>query len=83
MIDLISRQAAIDRFCELLDTTEENPVTCIRQVLDILPSAQPEIIHCRDCKKCQIDSVFQDYWCDGRKVREDFYCGDAVRKENR
>lgn len=35
--DMISRKAAIDLFCELLDTTEENPVTCIRQVLDILP----------------------------------------------
>ena len=45
MNDFISRQAAIDRFCELLDTTEENPVTCIRQVLDTLPSAQPKIVY--------------------------------------
>ena len=47
-----------------------------------LPSAQPEIIRCRDCGKCQYDTLFDKYWCNGREVREDFYCGDAVRKEN-
>ena len=45
-----------------------------------LPSAQPEIIRCRDCKKCQIDSIYHDYWCDGRKVWKDHYCGYAERR---
>lgn len=44
--------------------------------------SQPDIIRCRDCSKCQYDTLFDKYWCKGREVREDFYCGDAVRKEN-
>ncbi len=27
-----------------------------------VPSAQPEIIHCRDCAKSESDSLFQDIW---------------------
>lgn len=42
--------------------------------------AQPDIIRCRDCVKCQYDTLFDKYWCKGREVREDFYCGDAERR---
>ena len=53
----------------------------VLRIVKRLPSAQPEIIRCRDCKKCQIDSIYHDYWCDGRKVWKDHYCGYAERKE--
>lgn len=49
--------------------------------LEELPSAQPEITHCRDCAKLQIDNIFHDYWCDGKRVRLDHYCGYAERWE--
>lgn len=85
--DAVSRKAAIRMFCELLDTTEENPVTCIRQVLDRLPPAQPDIIRCKDCenwdKTWTNDFPLNHYYCpviDG--VRDgNFYCGDAERRE--
>ena len=44
-------------------------------------SSKP-FVRCRDCIKCQYDTLFDKYWCKGREVREDFYCGDAVRNEN-
>ena len=45
-----------------------------------LSDEEPEIIHCGDCKKCQVDSIYHDYWCDGRKVWRDHYCGYAERR---
>ena len=43
-------------------------------------SVQQEIVRCKDCTKCQIDTVFHDYWCDGRKVWKNHYCGYAERR---
>ncbi len=43
-------------------------------------SAQPEIIRCKDCAKCQIDDVYHDYWCDGKKVWKEHFCGYAERR---
>ena len=71
--DCISRQAAIDLFLA------EGMITAAVYV-ERMPSAQPEIIRCRDCQKCQIDSIYHDYWCDGRKVWRDHYCGYAERR---
>ena len=54
MSDLISRQAAIDSMCELMrhwfgcDSKDE--IREIKRELGKLPSAQPEIVGCRDCK---------------------------------
>ena len=50
--DCISRQAAIDAFVKRTGLAWENlkiiqPMLCI---LEELPSAQPEIIYCKDCK---------------------------------
>ena len=58
--DVISRQGAIDAFKKELTVGESkgNYVTICsavgyegaKQILESLPSAQPEIIHCGDCK---------------------------------
>ena len=81
--DMVSRQKAIDALCKRCDLVNDD--TCGEKCIDIkilekLPSAQPDIIHCRECKNCQIDSVFHDYWCDDRKVWKDHYCGYAERR---
>lgn len=78
--DCISRQDAIDEIARWIGYLDDDMVGRIQFGLKHLPSAQPEIIHCGDCKKCQIDSVFHDYWCDGRKVWKDHYCGYAERR---
>ena len=48
--DLISRQAAIDAtWFEPSYTDPLNVLTEVRDRLKALPSAQPEIIRCKDC----------------------------------
>lgn len=77
MNDLISRQATYLALVEkgqaskrykLGETWELNGEE-IREVLDALPSAQPDIIHCKDCK-----------WY-GRADKRRFYRGmDCLQK---
>ena len=50
-MDLISRQAAIDAtWYEPSYTDPLNVLTEVRDRLKALPSVQPEIIRCKDCK---------------------------------
>ena len=50
-----------------------------------LPSAQPDIIRCKECKHCRkVDE--SEYWCYGfcspaRLVRKDDFCSYGERKE--
>ena len=77
MNDLISRQAAID---ELFHVDENNGLSIV--AIRNLPSAQPEIIRCKDCKYWERKSICDGY-CDEMSIYgcdEDFYCGYAERK---
>ena len=72
--DLISRQAAIDA------VFKEGHGT-IKERLERLPSAQPEVIRCKDCKwfgriGCAISIVD-----DSDKPTENDFCSFAERKE--
>jgi hypothetical protein len=78
MDDLISKQAAIDAL-ECINGVEE--------VLRSLPSAQPEIIRCKDCKHYgRVDKrrFFRGYDClDGRIasiVPDKDFCSRAERR---
>lgn len=94
MSDLISRQAAIDAirastskytgFMEMEMYTDDDAVEAINGV----PSAQPEIIRCKDCKNW--DTEWQNDWAknyhycpmiDGTRAG-DWFCADAERKED-
>jgi len=57
MKDLIDRRAAIDAICTEGTRLERNGTTAMVEIkqwcvdiLEALPSAQPEIIRCKDCK---------------------------------
>lgn len=58
MSDLISRQAAIDAVAELqgrADTKAElKGISKAWKRIKALPSAQPEIIRCKDCKYAEV-----------------------------
>ena len=87
--DLICRQDAIDALSHMC-SEDENGITVSRantnSMLRALPSAQPEIIHCRDCKHhwthscmdafpreiCDLDQTFYDSNFD--------YCSLAERR---
>lgn len=80
MNDLIDRQAAIKAIEDLQDCyngfSDTYDKACIIGVLEELPSAQPEIIRCRDCKHydgrpCGI----VDWW-----NTADDYCSRAERR---
>lgn len=91
MDDLISRQAAIDALNdEFTITGKMNAVIVqdyIRRVnnrLHDLPSAQPEIIYCKECKYGEQDEVRRWYCRNfGCQVGNDDgsgFCADAERK---
>ena len=84
MSELISRQAAIDVTWEEPSYTDPlNVLTEVRDRIKALPSAQPEIIRCKDCK-------YQDEnwrrvsvrWLPCMDVRtgSNWFCGSAERR---
>lgn len=86
-LDTIYRQAAIEAInqicpidtdydCTLLDIVD------VRCVLTDLPSAQPEVIRCGDCKRHEDEELGMVYRpiIVGGWVRDDWYCADAERR---
>ena len=95
MDDLISRQAAIDALDAIfpVDPTKSEyaqGIACgaalAKTYVGQLPSSQPEIIRCKDCKN--LDTTWQNDWAknyhycpliDGTR-NGDWYCADAERR---
>ena len=97
MDDLISRQAAIDALMvweeeskwdeECLEHRGEPFLTAPSDVVEQLPSAQPEIVRCRECKRWNtvLDRNKAEYGlCQNRSQLEatkaDFYCANGERR---
>ena len=83
--DLISRADAIDAFNSYLglsavSRTIQN-MTSIQEILEKLPSAEPEIIRCKDCLKYDAHGHRCKHWNHAVVVRD--WCSRAERKENR
>lgn len=73
MSDLISRQAAID-LCDWYD----NP--SMHDDLEKLPSAQPEIIQCKECRYWIVDQTCYVWSKSGTiRTRGDDFCSRAER----
>ena len=79
MNDLISRQAAIDA----LEWTWAGKAAF--DAIKNLPSAQPELIRCGECKHRYTEGenvVYNVCELNHNKVQpDDWYCGDAERRE--
>lgn len=92
MDDTISRQAAIDTLADMYCKSDEDGYVWIIRSdawarIDALPSAQPEIIHCRNCKYQDQGSNESESWnlCKYRPwayvpIDDDHYCGYAERR---
>lgn len=87
-MDLIERQAAIDNLKRHLNETDvpdhyPGIFNAIEEWLSDweVPSAQPEIIHCKDCKFTDGKRPIADgrYWCVLHPGFMDF-CSDAERR---
>ena len=102
MIDLIDRQAAITAIQQAYIYTQEGfdkaavkinvGLTKALHTIQDLPSAQPEIIRCKDCKHFHYDMPYViqgipvlghevcDFWGDGCKTSENGFCSYAGRR---
>ena len=83
--DCISRQAAIDAtWFEPSYTDPLNVLTEVRDRLKALPSAQPEIIRCKDCEYGEQDEVgrwfCRSLGCQIGNEDGSGYCADAERR---
>ena len=98
--DCISRQAAIDYCYQLINVEHQqgsdemnygqeriNQTETILHHLEFMPSAQPEIIRCKDCKHYQfVDNrafgmpVKMCEWFGFEDVDDDDFCSRAERK---
>ena len=98
MSDLISRQAAIDALHQWeqeytwdeYDAKYSPSVVSPSDVIAELPSAQPEIVRCRECKRWNtvLDRNKAEYGlCQNRSqlaaTKADFYCADGERRSER
>ena len=75
MDDLISRQAAIDVADAVWSVTGDKNVAKVWDQIKDLPSAQPDIVRCKECRynhDCDIQYHAQ--------AGEEFYCGAAERR---
>ena len=81
MSDLIDRRAAIDEIARWIGYIDEDMILRIQTGLKKVPSAQPEIIRCKDCKHRDAEDGF----CKGRGwpmqlVPEDGFCDKGERR---
>lgn len=79
--DLIRREDAIDALENKLDQIDHVPkwvFDALTEALEHLPSAQPEIIRCKDCRHWRergLCGIWDQYISNG-----DFYCGCAEKE---
>lgn len=80
MDELISRRAAIDALEDAEDAfgylTRD-----WREVLMELPSAQPEIIYCKDCKYLEMTKLHHCIAFNLDGMEAEFFCGFAKKRE--
>ena len=84
MEDMISRKKAINELCRMLRDcfgADDEELDAVTVTLNELPSAQPEIVQCKDCNHWSRESIC-DGFCSEDCMRhdEDFYCGYAERR---
>ena len=92
--DMISRQAAIDAVLDNIPH-DEYWMEQVNRAIFSLPSAQPEIIRCKDCKWWDKFEDYDNGYCMAMKhgywsghweisirriYKGDFYCADAEPK---
>ena len=85
MSDLIDRQAAIDAHCELCEDKGFCGDICPDvEVFQLLPSAQPEVIRCKDCRYYQDNNSGYPHmnckWDANETPDGDDFCSGAERR---
>lgn len=77
--DLISRQAAIDAVCKYCEYYyNENVIQSIKEI----PSAQPEIIYCGECKHMMPNGKCRQFADSTIRPSASDFCSAGERKDN-
>lgn len=88
MSDLIDRQAVIDAITDAADKFDwpddyhqeiKEGIRIGTLICSLMPSKQPEIIHCRDCKLRDTEYCNMAHGFMG--LKDDDYCSYAERRE--
>lgn len=83
--DLISRQAAIDATWRETGYTDPiNVATAIRGRIEALPSTQPELIRCKDCKHWRSNTEFCSTFTElnvAHRMPPNGFCSCAERRD--
>jgi hypothetical protein len=77
MSDLIDRQAAIDALNSINGTAELDEAFFM---IENLPSAQPEVIRCKDCVHYDIGFPYDRCLITDKYAEEDDFCSWAERR---
>lgn len=80
--DCISRQAAIEAFWRLSISIRPSVFEAITDMLKTLPSVQPEIIRCKDCKH-RLNSLYCEAWNNSPGfpcIGDEMFCSMAERR---
>lgn len=89
--DTISRAAVLDEIHKYMEECDYTIGTLYDNICE-MPSAQPEIIRCKDCKHFEYDHLYIIHgipvlghevcnaWGDGCKTNENGYCFMAERR---
>ena len=81
MDDLISRSWLLSEY----DKRHKGPPGGARKLIEEAPSAQSEIIRCKDCKYADYMDDVKAFWCSeggrGKTVALDDFCSYAERRE--
>ena len=57
-------------------------IDAVVHLIDDAPAVDAvEVVRCRNCKKAEHDTIFQQYWCRGREVDPDGYCSNGEQKD--
>lgn len=85
-IDLLKGlEQSLDDYCGLNDegkTAFRMAITALEVSgnSEQLPSAQPDIIRCKDCKHGMYDMMCKFYWCHGMAHSANWFCADGERR---
>ena len=85
MNDSISRADAINMIYGCEDEFGKVVILRLADYIMQLPSAEPEVIHCKDCKYMRRDVIFDQCWCNRSSrvspIDDDEYCSRADRRK--
>ena len=87
LIDANAIEAKIEKSFRNLIANQSRPdlAAALSYVGDLIIEAPTvdalEVVRCKDCKHCSVDTMFGSCWCHGFSVKLDHFCSYGERRE--